>query len=523
MKSIQKNKMPLLISLILVVIMMFGSVSYAAESGSGDQVVFTDDMFTDSGYKDGSLDSVDSIWGLVGAADVNNSGMYQEAVDKWGKNNVDVYYCISTSPCGYYTLYNVLYLFCQKGANIGITSFVASTDKYKHYYIQIDKKHSSDSMAYRRYWTGSGTWDSSKQYNPSDTEHFLVTYGTLEEDSVIICSNIPRFDSKDKMEEYLRTGNPDGALNYVNPDANDSSAFGWDSFKGTLTGGYDEKSYNLIINRTYSASGMLSHPGDYFVSYIPLIKLVGKNKNGDVIMGGYKFATTGSIPLNDFRDGYIETFNSLNGTLSVYGNFPSLKDVYNKEFGEVIRIVSSFIAGSSAYDIEVTSCRLYVTYYLYCKGSGFSIGRRSDDVRCLSFDLLNYDGSSQGGEAVDPSEGREDTGSGGGSGGGTGDISQGINININNENTQNNNTGAGSDNSPKIDVADDDFSMSSVWKNIKSLFGLIDDPSTPEPDDGVMQVVKAGMDFMPSEYWTMIIGLLSSAGIVSMIRIFRGS
>ncbi|RHV32481.1 hypothetical protein DXB54_05780 [Coprococcus sp. OM04-5BH] len=65
--------------------------------------------------------------------------------------------------------------------------------------------------------------------------------------------------------------------------------------------------------------------------------------------------------------------------------------------------------------------------------------------------------------------------------------------------------------------------MSNVWKNIKSLFGLIDDPSTPEPDDGVMQMVKAGMGFMPSEYWTMIIGLLSSAGIVSMIRIFRGS
>ena len=98
MKSIFKNKISLFTSLILVVVMVFGSVSYAAEGdSSSDQVVFTDDMFTDSGYKDGSLDSVDSIWGMVGASDVNNSGMYQEAVNKWGKDNVDVYYCISTS------------------------------------------------------------------------------------------------------------------------------------------------------------------------------------------------------------------------------------------------------------------------------------------------------------------------------------------------------------------------------------------------------------------------------------------
>lgn len=524
MKSIFKNKISLFTSLILVVVMVFSSVSYAAEGDSNsNQVVFTDDMFTDSGYKDGSLDSVDSIWGLVGAADVNNSGMYQEAVDKWGKDNVDVYYCISTSPCGYYTLYNVLYLFCQKGANIGITSFVASTDKYKHYYIQIDKEHSSDSMAYRRYWTGSGTWDSSKQYNPSDTEHFLATYGTLEEDSVIICSNIPRFDSKDKMEEYLRTGNPDGALNYVNPDSDDSSAFGWDSFKGTLSGAGAHE-YKLVVNRSYSSLNMINYPDQYYVTYDSNIKLIGKDKTGAVVMGGYKFVNDGKILLSDFNDGYIEDFSNLNGRLSVYGWHPSIGDTLHKEFGEIIQLVSSFIAGSSSYDVEITSCRLYVTYYLYCENYGIALPRRSNDVRCLSFDLLNYDGSSQGGEAVDPAEGTENGGgSGGDSSGGTGDINQGINININNENTQNNGTGSGSDSSPKIDVADDDFSMTNVWKNVKSLFGLIDDPSTPEPDDGVMQVVKAGMDFLPSQYWTIVLGLLSSAGIVSIIRIFRGS
>lgn len=522
MKSIFKNKISLFTSLILVVVMVFGSVSYAAEGDNSDQVVFTDDMFTDSGYKDGSLDSVDSIWGLVGATDVNNSGMYQEAVDKWGKDNVDVYYCISTSPCVTrdYTLFNVLYIFCKKGTNVGIASFIASTDKYKHYCIQA----SDESMSFRRYMISDiGTWESSVNRLNSAYYEYLATYGTLRDDTVIICSNIPRFDSKDKMEEYLRTGNPDGALNYVNPDSDDSSSFGWDSFKGTLSGAGAHE-YKLVVNRSYSSLNMINYPDQYYVTYDSNIKLIGKDKTGAVVMGGYKFVNDGKILLSDFNDGYIEDFSNLNGRLSVYGWHPSIGDTLHKEFGEIIQLVSSFIAGSSSYDIEITSCRLYVTYYLYCENYGIALPRRSNDVRCLSFDLLNYDGSSQGGEAVDPAEGTENgDSSGGGSGGGTGDISQGINININNENTQNNGTGAGSDNSPKIDVADDDFSMSNVWKNVKSLFGLIDDPSTPEPDDGVMQVVKAGMDFLPSQYWTIVLGLLSSAGIVSIIRIFRGS
>ena len=517
MKSIQKNKMPLLISLILVVVMMFGSVCYASSDNS-----FSDDGFKDTGYSDGSLKSLDDVVKFVGGVDVNDSGLYQAAVDQWGTGNVDFYYVLSTSPCEEYTLYAWLYVACEKGTNIGLFSKKESSG-YKRYFLKSNKKFMTWCKWRRHDEYGDTDWnkDNLNEHRDANYNH-VVTMGTFSKDSSITATNLPRFNDEDALNNYLKTGNPVGAVNYNNPDGNDGSSFGWDSFKGTLTGGYDEKSYNLIINRTYSASGMLSHPGDYFVSYIPLIKLVGKNKNGEVIMGGYKFATTGSIPLNDFRDGYIETFNSLNGTLSVYGNFPSLKDVYNKEFGEVIRIVSSFIAGSSAYDIEVTSCRLYVTYYLYCKGSGLSIGRRSDDVRCLSFDLLNYDGSSQGGEEVDPAEGTEDgSGNGGGSGNGSGNGSgQGINININNQNTQNNGS---SSSDPKLDVTDDDFSMANVWKNIKSLFGLIDDPTTPEPDDGVMQMVKAGMGFMPSEYWTMIIGLLSSAGIVSMIRIFRGS
>lgn len=513
MKSIFKNKMPLLISLILVVVMVFGSVCYASSDDN-----FSDDDFKDTGYSDGSLKSVDDVLEFAGAIDVNNSKIYQSAVQRWGAGNVDCYYVICTSPCGTqvkYSIYSRHYLFCKKGTNIGLYSVVGSGG-YKRYFV----KANDVMLEYRRYkTTDDSNWsDTIDSYDPYTVRN--VTYGELNKDSIIVATNLPRFVSEDDLDNYLETGNPVEAVNYYNPDGNDGSSFGWDSFKGTLTGGYDEKAYNLIINRTYSASGMLAHPGDYFVSFIPLIKLVGKNKNGEVIMGGYKFSTTGNIPLNDFRDGYIETFNSLNGTLSVYGNFPSLKDVYNKEFGEVIRIVSSFIAGSSAYDIEVTSCRLYVTYYLYCKGSGFSIGRRSDDVRCLSFDLLNYDGSSQGGEEVDPAEGTEDgSGNGGGNGSGNGS-GQGISININNQNTQNNGS---SSSDPKLDVTDDDFSMANVWKNIKSLFGLIDDPTTPEPDDGVMQMVKAGMGFMPSEYWTMILGLLSSAGIVSMIRIFRGS
>lgn len=524
MKSILKNKISLFTSLVLVVVMVFSSVSYAAEGdSSSNQVVFTDDMFTDSGYKDGSLDSVDSIWGMVGATDVNNSGMYQEAVDKWGKDNVDVYYCISTSPCVTrdYTLFNVLYIFCKKGTNVGIASFIASTDKYKHYCIQA----SEESMSFRRYMISDiGTWESSVDRLKSAYSEYLATYGTLRDDTVIICSNIPRFDSKDKMEEYLKTGNPDGALNYVNPDSDDSSAFGWDSFKGTMSGNSSD-GYDVVINRAYSSSNMVKYPDQYYVSREVVAKVVGKSSSGEVRTGSFVFTPDSlKIPLSQFVDGYVEGFSNIT-LLSVYGadgGFFSGKETV-KSLEVFARAIAHINGGTSSFDYDVTSCRLYITYSLYCKGYGIALPRKSSDIRCLSFDLLNYDGSSQGGEAVNPSEGREDIGSGGGSGGGTGDISQGINININNENTQNNGTGSGSDNSPKIDVADDDFSMSNIWKNVKSLFGLIDDPSTSAPDDGVMQVVKAGMDFLPSQYWTIVLGLLSSAGIVSIIRIFRGS
>lgn len=524
MKSILKNKISLFTSLVLVVVMVFSSVSYAAEGdSSSNQVVFTDDMFTDSGYKDGSLDSVDSIWGMVGATDVNNSGMYQEAVDKWGKDNVDVYYCISTSPCVTrdYTLFNVLYIFCKKGTNVGIASFIASTDKYKHYCIQA----SEESMSFRRYMISDiGTWISSVDRLNSAYSEYLATYGTLRDDAVIICSNIPRFDSKDKMEEYLKTGNPDGALNYVNPDSDDSSAFGWDSFKGTMSGNSSD-GYDVVINRAYSSSNMVKYPDQYYVSREVVAKVVGKSSSGEVRTGSFVFTPDSlKIPLSQFVDGYVESFSNIT-LLSVYGTdggFFSGKETV-KSLEVFARAIAHINGGTSSFDYDVTSCRLYITYSLYCKGYGIALPRKSSDIRCLSFDLLNYDGNSQGGEAVNPSEGREDIGSGGGSGGGTGDISQGINININNENTQNNGTGSGSDSSPKIDVADDDFSMTNVWKNVKSLFGLIDDPSTPEPDDGVMQVVKAGMDFLPSQYWTIVLGLLSSAGIVSIIRIFRGS
>lgn len=524
MKSILKNKISLFTSLVLVVVMVFGSVSYAAEGdSSSDQVVFTDDMFTDSGYKDGSLDSVDSIWGMVGAADVNNSGMYQEAVNKWGKDNVDVYYCISTSPCVTrdYTLFNVLYIFCKKGTNVGIASFIASTDKYKHYCIQA----SEESMSFRRYMISDiGTWESSVNRLNSAYSEYLATYGTLRDDTVIICSNIPRFDSKDKMEEYLKTGNPDGALNYINPDSDNSSAFGWDSFKGTMSGNSSD-GYDVVINRAYSSSNMVKYPDQYYVSREMVAKVVGKSSSGEVRTGSYVFTPDSlKISLSQFVDGYVESFSNIT-LLSVYGadgGFFSGKETV-KSLEVFARAIAHIKGGTSSFDYDVTSCRLYITYSLYCKGYGIALPRKSSDIRCLSFDLLNYDGSSQGGEAVNPSEGREDIGPGGGSGGGTGDISQGINININNENTQNNGTGSGSDSSPKIDVTDDDFSMSNIWKNVKSLFGLIDDPSTPEPDDGVMQVVKAGMDFLPSQYWTIVLGLLSSAGIVSIIRIFRGS
>lgn len=528
MKSIFKYKMSLFTSLVLVVVMVFGSVSYAAEGdGSSDQVVFTDDMFTDSGYKDGSLDSVDSVWGVVGAADVNNSGMYQEAVDKWGKDNVDVYYCISTSPCVTrdYTLFNVLYIFCKKGTNVGIASFIASTDKYKHYCIQA----SEESMSFRRYMISDiGTWESSVNRLNSAYSEYLATYGTLRDDTVIICSNIPRFDSKDKMEEYLKTGNPDGALNYVNPDANDSSAFKWDSFKGVLSVGNDHDNYALVIDRSFSSKNMLLHPEDYYVNGSAVLKIVGVDGNGAMYTGGYSSKDL-TVRLDKFINGYAYNLSDFS-VISTYGSntgsfFEQLRKTSLECMQTIVRTcISLFGESGNNYTQEIKSCRLYFTFRLYCKSNGMSFGRYSDDVRCLSFDLLNYDGSSQGGEAVDPAEGTENGGgSGGGSGGGTGDISQGINININNENTQNNGTGSGSDNSPKIDVADDDFSMSNVWKNVKSLFGLIDDPSTPEPDDGVMQVVKAGMDFLPSQYWTIVLGLLSSAGIVSIIRIFRGS
>lgn len=517
MKSIFKNKMAPLISLILVVVMMFGSICYA----SSDEA-FSDDDFKDTGYSDGSLKSIDDTLEFAGAIDVNNSGMYQEAVKKWGAGNVDSYYVItSSSHEDGYIIYSRHYLFCKKGTNIGLcTSY--DSKSYKHYWI----KSNASFMQYRKYMASRiGTWNESKDYNMTSDTLYEVTYGTLDKDCTIVATNLPRFGLESSLDNYLLTGDPSGADNYNNPDSNDGSAFKWDSFKGVLSGGDNTDNYALIIDRSYSSSNMITHPEDYYVNGTAVLKIVGLDGNGSMYTGGYTSDDL-SVRLDKFVNGYAYNLSDYK-ILSVYGNgggsfWDELRNASLSSFQTLARTIINMrgSGGDNNFNMEVKSCRIYFTFRLYCKGNGFSYGRYSDDVRCLSFDLLNYDGSSQGGEEVDPAEGTED-GSGSGSGSGSGDgSSQGINININNQNTQNNGS---SSSDPKLDVADDDFSMSNVWKNIKSLFGLIDDPSTPEPDDGVMQVVKAGMDFMPSEYWTMILGLLSSAGIVSMIRIFRGS
>lgn len=514
MKSIQKNKMPLLISLILVVVMMFGSVCYASSDNS-----FSDDDFKDTGYSDGSLKSIDDTLEFAGAIDVNNSGMYQEALQKWGAGNVDSYYVITSSHSeDDYFVYSRHYLFCEKGTNIGLCT-IHDSNSYKRYSI----KSSKNFMQYRKYMVSRiGTWNESKEYDLTSNTLYTVTYGTLDKDCIIVATNLPRFGLESSLDNYLLTGDPSGADNYNNPDSQDSSAFKWDSFKGVLSGANADKGYGVVIDRSYSSSNMITHPEDYYINVSAAIKIVGKDKNGSVRTGSYNYSFD-DICLKDFCNGYF-VYVSDCSLLSVYGDswndFWLSADGVNRTIETAIRICSSFVAGQSPWDIEITSCRLYFTFKLYCKGNGFYYGRYSDDVRCLSFDLLDYDGSTQGGEEVDPAEGTEDgSGSGNGSGSGSGS-GQGVNININNQNTQNNGS---SSSDPKLNVTDDDFSMANVWKNIKSLFGLIDDPATPEPDDGVMQMVKAGMGFMPSEYWTMILGLLSSAGIVSMIRIFRGS
>ena len=162
MKSIFKNKMAPLISLILVVVMMFGSICYA----SSDEA-FSDDDFKDTGYSDGSLKSIDDTLEFAGAIDVNNSGMYQEAVKKWGAGNVDSYYVItSSSHEDGYIIYSRHYLFCKKGTNIGLcTSY--DSKSYKHYWI----KSNASFMQYRKYMASRiGTWNESKDYNmTSDT------------------------------------------------------------------------------------------------------------------------------------------------------------------------------------------------------------------------------------------------------------------------------------------------------------------------------------------------------------------
>ena len=516
MKSIYKNKKPLLISLILVVVMMFSSICYA----SSDEA-FSDDDFNDTGYSDGSLKSIDDTLEFAGAIDVNNSGMYQEALQKWGAGNVDSYYVITSSHSeDDYFVYSRHYLFCEKGTNIGLCT-IHDSNSYKRYSI----KSSKNFMQYRKYMVSRiGTWNESKEYDLTSNTLYTVTYGTLDKDCIIVATNLPRFGLESSLDNYLLTGDPSGADNYNNPDSKDSSAFKWDSMTGRLTGGDTDDTYALILNRSYSSTNMLLHPDDYTVICDANVKLVGINKAGTMYTGGLKCDTV-SVPLKRFYNGFSYNLSDF-AVANVYGNisdFGDLGKLRNLAADGILRVLSNYFSGSGgSWEIELQSCKIYFTIRLYCKGNGFYYGRYSDDVRCFCFDLFNYDGSPQDGEEVDPAEGTEDgSGNGGGNGSGSGSGSgQGINININNQNTQNNGS---SSSDPKIDVTDDDFSMANVWKNIKSLFGLIDDPSTPEPDDGVMQMVKAGMGFMPSEYWTMILGLLSSAGIVSMIRIFRGS
>jgi hypothetical protein len=53
------------------------------------------------------------------------------------------------------------------------------------------------------------------------------------------------------------------------------------------------------------------------------------------------------------------------------------------------------------------------------------------------------------------------------------------------------------------------------------MFGLLDDPTTPQKNDGLMQWVGDAFSWMPSEFKTLVLGGMSSVLIVTIMKMFR--
>lgn len=379
--------------------------------------------------------------------------------------------------------------------------------------------------------------------------------GFYDVNSAFISTNIAMFDCEEDAILYAN----EGIDNSINGTGNNlgCDSFGWDSFSMVPMGDRFEYQY------TYSDDYMLAHPEMcvVLVDYLSVFKYIDE-------LGVYSGKTVSSTNTFDLSD-YPSRYNgqALYVKTSTYGS--NLLRIF-------YAVVDTVTMNSEIFsNYEIQSYKVYITVTLrkswLDRNSNMKIlMQTSSDVRTFCYDVLTgelvqdssnvivksksrYDDdgneidrvvtdivvndnsnnttighyevndedqtitNKETNVTVDALNGNEvhagsdndvDISPGGGSGGTGGSFPGNITVTVN-------------DGDPPLVVEDDDFKLMDVWKYMKSGFGFLDDPDTPEPNDGVLVQLLPIFAWLPPEFTNLLVGGLSSVIIVSIIRIAR--
>lgn len=310
-------------------------------------------------------------------------------------NNYDVYYMFRqgthiTREYGYLFLD---YWFVPKGNRIAMSNQNKPEDatnlKELYYGLNLDSK--SDN--YKQYWhvcfryNPEPSTDNVKIYEQGFAKSSFYDFtGWAHEQT--IATNIAIFRTKAGAESYIENGDSTAAINKISEPLGGSDekvgadAFCWDDFSCKLVrvGG----SYKFVFNYKYSASDMVTNPGNYQINvdYTQVFKY--KKQTSDNIVDD-KYQLNGvTFDLNSSPGSITDDVNLMN---------PNATGMAEKVFCAFAE-VGYRILGASKDWTQIEMYNSYITVYVELVhvldgGNGLKIKDKvSSDIRSFTFDAL---------------------------------------------------------------------------------------------------------------------------------------
>lgn len=371
----------------------------------------------------------------------------------------------------------------------------------------------------------------------------------------IIKTDIPQFASKKALDEYVE-GTSDGGM--INPEVTSPSGFGFTSCTGKYTG----KSFR--VDYSYNHPLMYQKPEKFIIytnSKIITKYTVSISTEGPAGGGTAKEREYSALNYQTFYLPECPTHIDIT-------KFPLADDAYSFTMPSAINVVDALLefvlpgefGTDTDVDVNLVSSCIYfmvcIKYYPDYPDREKVIN--SNDCRYFKYNILTQEVDDYGQGEVDDKGNQDDDDPSNDNDFNikvpdkdndgeyiydndyVGDtiIDNSTNITYQNDydiiynyppDDGNDNPGGGGGDYPgggggsdaptyDITVEDDDFNITNLAKNIKSMFGLLDDPDTPAERDGLLAYFSAGFDYMPSEIFTIIIGTVSSIGLIAILR-----